>query len=315
MSPILSSFGGGSSRGFGRGGARLGPTTVPTSLALTATGTTVSLTWTNTDNTSQIRVYRGASLVTTLSAASTSYTNTGLSANTSYSFTVKYFKDAIEGSASNTASITTLAGPSGSPSSLNVSPSSSSALSLSWSNGDATSATQIFRNGGLVTTVSANVSTFSDTGLSAGTGYSYYVRHIKNSMVSASDSNTVSQNTCDSYGVLLGTECDGTTLMNIYADGNCGSYTTVNQYSAAACAPQSNGSDLTSSNGYSGCAADGEWDDTYGQTSCCSNAACSGSTVCCDPVDYGNGWSSCAHMCGSGCSYDYGFPAPHYYCS
>ena len=115
MSPFLTTLGGGSARGFGRGRkitALLGPTTVPTSLALTATGTTVSLTWTNTDNTSQIRVYRGATLVTTLSAASTSYTNTGLSPVTSYSFTVRYFTNTIEGSASNTASITTPSCPS-----------------------------------------------------------------------------------------------------------------------------------------------------------------------------------------------------------
>ncbi len=115
MSPFLTTLGGGSVRGFGRGRritALLGPTTVPTSLALTATGTSVSLSWTNTDNISQIRVYRGASLVTTLSAASTSYTNTGLSQVTSYSFNVRYFKNTIEGSASNTASITTPSCPS-----------------------------------------------------------------------------------------------------------------------------------------------------------------------------------------------------------
>ena len=109
MTPLLSSFGGGSARGFGRGRtAVLGPGLPVTSLSATPGSTSVQLSWTNTDATAQIRVYRGASLVTTLSAASTTYTNTGLSPITSYSFTVKYFKDAIEGSASNTATTTTL---------------------------------------------------------------------------------------------------------------------------------------------------------------------------------------------------------------
>ena len=110
MTPILSSFGGGSARGFGRGRtAVLGPTTVATSLSATPASTSVQLSWTNTDNISQIRVYRAATLVTTLSAASTTYTNTGLSSSTGYSFTIRYFKDNIEGSASNTATTTTLA--------------------------------------------------------------------------------------------------------------------------------------------------------------------------------------------------------------
>jgi hypothetical protein len=117
MSPFLTTLGGGSTRGFGRAFRRitalLGPTSAPTSLsAPSIAGTSVQLSWTNTDNISQIRVYRGATLVTTLSAASTTYTNTGLSPITSYSFTVKYFKDAIEGSASNAVSITTLSCPS-----------------------------------------------------------------------------------------------------------------------------------------------------------------------------------------------------------
>ncbi len=207
-----------------------------------------------------------------------------------------------------------LLGPTGSPSSLYVNATSSSGTYLTWSNGDATSSTQIYRNGSLVITVSPGTNTYSDSGLASGTYYSYYVRHIKNGIPSLSNSNTYAVYTCDAYGVLVSQDCDGTTLMNTYADGNCGGYSQVAQYNSAQCAPQSNGSQLINV-GYSGCAQDGMWDDTYGQTSCCSGAACSGSTQCCNPVDYGNGWASCAHMCGSGCVYNYSFPEPYYYCS
>jgi Zn-dependent metalloprotease/chitodextrinase len=89
-------------------------TTAPTApSALTASGTTSSstnLSWTaSTDNVAVTgyNVYNGATLVTTVSA--TTYTVTGLSPNTAYTFTVKA-KDAKDNLsvASNAASITTL---------------------------------------------------------------------------------------------------------------------------------------------------------------------------------------------------------------
>jgi hypothetical protein len=110
MSPFLTTLGGGSVRGFGRGRRIIsGPTTAATSLSATPASTSVQLSWTNTNATAQIRVYRAATLVTTLSAASTTYTNTGLSSSTSYSYTVVYIENGIEGPASNTATTTTLA--------------------------------------------------------------------------------------------------------------------------------------------------------------------------------------------------------------
>ena len=89
-------------------------TTSPTApSALTASGTTATstnLSWTaSTDNVAVTgyNVYNGATLVTTVSA--TTYTVTGLSPNTAYTFTVKA-KDAKDNLsvASNAASITTL---------------------------------------------------------------------------------------------------------------------------------------------------------------------------------------------------------------
>ncbi len=53
------------------------------------------------------------------------------------------------------------------------------------------------------------------------------------------------------------------------------------------------------------CIPDGGFDDTLGQTSCCSGFAVSGSTYCTNPADWNNGWASCTHICGtplaSGC--------------
>ena len=89
-------------------------TTAPSTPTLSASGTTqtsTNLTWTAaTDNVgvTGYNVYRGTTLVTTLTG--TSYTATGLTASTAYSFSVKA-KDAAGNlsAASNTVNITTLA--------------------------------------------------------------------------------------------------------------------------------------------------------------------------------------------------------------
>jgi chitodextrinase len=90
--------------------------TAPTNLASTAvTQTTVALSWTaSTDNVgvAGYDIYKGGTYVAT--ATGTTYTVTGLTANTAYSFTVKA-KDAANNysAASNTLNVTTSAAPSG----------------------------------------------------------------------------------------------------------------------------------------------------------------------------------------------------------
>ncbi|MFC5700259.1 carbohydrate binding domain-containing protein [Cohnella faecalis] len=86
------------------------PPTAPTNLASTGkTDTTVSLSWTaSTDNVgvTSYEIYQGSSLLGT--STTTSYTATGLTANTAYTFTVKA-KDAKNNvsSASNAITVTT----------------------------------------------------------------------------------------------------------------------------------------------------------------------------------------------------------------
>ena len=103
--------------------------TVPTGLAHgTVTATSVPLTWTaSTDNVgvTGYQVFRGSTQVGT--ATSTSYTDTGLTANTSYTYTVKAFDAAGNVSAASAALTVTTAtsggsggGPTGVTASLHV---------------------------------------------------------------------------------------------------------------------------------------------------------------------------------------------------
>jgi hypothetical protein len=308
MSPVLSTFGGAGARGFGRAGL-LGPTTAATSLSATQVGTSVQLSWTNTNATAQIRVYRGASLVTTLSAATTTYTNTGLSQGTSYSYTVAYFANGIQGPISNTATITTL-----NISITNITDDGYGTWTTNWSKSTTSNLYRIrfyVDNSEYTSTTNTSLTGNFQAGLGTCIGKTIRVDLclISNNSVMATASMYYSAGIANG-AFISGTDyCNGYTLYGSFSNGVCGggTYTGVLENNSQACG-------YVPPSAYS-CSEDGAWDDTLGRGNCCSGAACSGSTQCCNPSDYGNGWASCAHMCGSGCGYDHSFPGPYFYCS
>ncbi len=189
MSPFLSTLGGGSVRGFGRGFGRaglLGPLGAPTNLSSSAPTTgQVALNWTNGDATAQTQIYRGGSLVTTVSAGITSFTNTGLANFTGYSYYVVHIKNNILSANSNTSSVTTLPAP---PSNLSYTANSTSQLTLSWTNGDNSATTTIYRNGGYLTDVGAGVTSYADSGFNADTSNTYYIVHARDGLTSVASS-------------------------------------------------------------------------------------------------------------------------------
>ena len=80
--------GGAAARGFGKGTAVVrGPRGIPSVVSATATVGGLDLVWTNTDATSQTRIYNGATLLATANAAATTYSVTGLSGATAYTLT------------------------------------------------------------------------------------------------------------------------------------------------------------------------------------------------------------------------------------
>lgn len=311
MSPFLTTLGGGSARGFGRGrliASVLGPTTAATSLSATQVGTSVQLSWTNTNATAQIRVYRGGALITTLSAATTTYTNTGLSQGTSYSYTVVYIQNGIEGPASNTATITTL-----NISITNITDDGYGSWYIYWSK-STTSNLYIIRLYVDNSQYNSTTDTASTGNFSSGIG-TCASRTIRVDLCLASNNSVVATSSMYySSGIANGAYtgqyyCDGYTLYGYFSNGVCGggTYTGVLQNNSETCG-------YVPPTSYT-CSEDGAWDDTLYRGSCCSGTACPGSTTCCNPADYGNGWASCAHMCGSGCSYNHSFPGPYFYCS
>ncbi|WP_397334316.1 fibronectin type III domain-containing protein [Paenibacillus glycanilyticus] len=160
--------------------------TAPTNLTSPSkTDTTVNLSWSPaTDNVrvTDYDVYRGSTKIGSTGGATT-YAATGLTANTAYSFTVKAKDNAGNVSAASSAlnvttnppDTTAPTAPSGltSPSRLDIS------VNLSWTastDNVGVSAYDIYRNGSLAGTVSGTSTTYTDTGLTALTTYSYYVK-------------------------------------------------------------------------------------------------------------------------------------------
>jgi chitodextrinase len=163
------------------------PPTVPGLMSATGeTASSVTLSWNaSTDEVAVAgyRIYRNGTQVGTAGATATTYTDTGLTPSTTYTYTVKAFDPA--GNLSNPALVTaTTGGSSGGgttpptvPTGLSSTGQTSTSISLSWTASTDSSSPvagyDIYRNG---TKVGTSTSTsFTDTGLSPSTSYSYTV--------------------------------------------------------------------------------------------------------------------------------------------
>ncbi|MEO7385403.1 MAG: fibronectin type III domain-containing protein, partial [Gammaproteobacteria bacterium] len=172
---------------------------IPQNLAGTAIGTSrIDLTWSaSVDNTggsglAGYRLYRNGSGTPLATVAGTSYSDTGLVANTAYTYRVSAYDAASnESNQSPLVSITTANNPPPDsinptqPGALGASPVSASRIDLSWTastdaGGSGLAGYQVFRNGSgtPVNPSPATGTTYSDTGLAPTTAYSYQVRAI-----------------------------------------------------------------------------------------------------------------------------------------
>jgi hypothetical protein len=121
--------------------------------------------------------------IATVGANVETYANTGLSPDTAYDYRVRAYNSAGDSAYSNVASASTLPPPPAAPSNLTATAISQTRIDLAWSdNSSDESGFKIERAlsaGGpwsQIATVGANVTSFSNTGLSPDTGYYYRVR-------------------------------------------------------------------------------------------------------------------------------------------
>lgn len=185
--------------------------TAPSALGATVAGTTqINLAWTDNSSTETgFRIERRLSggawgAVTTVAADVAAYNDTGLTAATAYDYRVYAVNVAGDSTVSNTASATTNANEGGTvptaPSSLVASIISSTQINLTWADNSTTETS--FRlerkvGAGAWSTAAlpaANVTSYSDTGLTASTTYDYRIYAV-NATGDSTVSNTASATT------------------------------------------------------------------------------------------------------------------------
>ena len=160
----------------------------PTGLnASVITPTQINLAWTaSADNVgvTGYRVYRNGALLITLGTVTT-YQNSGLTASTTYSYTVQAMDGAGNASGQSTAAIVTTpatadtTAPSA-PTGLTANVVSGSRIDLAWSaatDNIAVTGYRVFQNGALLVSL-GNVTTYQNTGLAPSTTYIYTVRAL-----------------------------------------------------------------------------------------------------------------------------------------
>ena len=193
--------------------------TAPTGLAASATSSSqIDLTWTdNSSNETGFIVERSTSSggtytsIATLGLNVTTYSNTGLSASTTYYYRVCATNSAGNSTYSNTASAATPAPPvtkPTAPTGLSASAVSTSQINLTWTDTSSNETGFIVErsasSGGTyasIATLGSNVTTYSNTGLSASTTY-YYRVCATNSAGNSAYSNTASAATLDLPSVI-----------------------------------------------------------------------------------------------------------------
>lgn len=188
--------------------------TTPTNLrtSSTPTSTKVDLAWNaSTDNTGGTglggyKLYRGGNLLATITAPATTYSDTTVSASTSYSYTVSAYDKASPANESAQSSpplsVTTPASPdTTAPTKPTLSASATtSAINLSWTaSSDASGIAKyyVYRStsgttAAVIAEKTASTLTHSDTTASPGQAYSYYVQAVDNAGLYSGPSNTVS---------------------------------------------------------------------------------------------------------------------------
>lgn len=168
--------------------AGVAPTGGPSMLTATPTSaSTIELAWSNTAGESAYRVERssngeraGWAPVTTLGQNVTGFTDSALSAATTYFYRVVAVRDGVDSVPSAVASATTILDPPATPT-LTAQALSSSEIALSWGDVATETGYRIERSddGGTgwitVGTAGQDVTSFTDAGLNPGTGYAYRV--------------------------------------------------------------------------------------------------------------------------------------------
>ena len=165
----------------------------PTNLNASAVSCSqINLSWNdNSGNEEGYKIYRNGNLIATLGSGVTSYQNTGLSGNTTYSYSVKAYRGSIESNASNTVTVTTPSCqiPPPTPTNFRVASTTTNSITLAWNDVSGETGYKIYKWGYdgsqwkflYYASVGANVTTYTDNNLPCGNDFNFYELSAYNS--------------------------------------------------------------------------------------------------------------------------------------
>ena len=204
------------------------PPSIPTGLSGNPVSSTqIDLSWNASTDTggsglAGYRVYRGGVQVGTTSL--TTFSDTGLSPDTTYTYTVSAYDNALNESVqSGSVDVATLTAsdtvPPSIPTGLSGNPVSSTQIDLGWNastdtGGSGLAGYRVYRGGVQVGTTS--LTTFSDTGLSPNTTYTYTVSAYDNALNESVQSSSVNVTTLLATNALIRVNAGG----GAYTDGS-----------------------------------------------------------------------------------------------
>ena len=152
----------------------------------------INLSWNdNSASEEGYKLYRNGSLIATLGSGMTSYQNTGLRGNTTYSYSVKAYRGSIESNASNTVTVTTPScqTPPPVPTNFRVASTTINSITLAWDDVSGETGYKIYKwgyDGNQWTfihyaSVGANITTYTDNNLFCGNDFNFYEMSAYNS--------------------------------------------------------------------------------------------------------------------------------------
>jgi poly(3-hydroxybutyrate) depolymerase len=184
------------------------------------TNTTVALSWTASAGATSYTVFRNGASAGTSNVAS--FTDSGLTANTTYTYTVSASN--VKGSSAQSAPVqatTTNAVVPAQVTGLTVGTVTATSVALSWNAVSGATSYDVYRNGGNTPAGTTTATNFTDTGVVAGTTYTYAVAAANANGLGAQSASVTATTPAVGYSAT-----DTDTITNQYVAGHL----TVNQY-------------------------------------------------------------------------------------
>ena len=197
------------------------PLPTPSGLSATAGDTQVSLTWTPVSGATSYDVYRGGTKLTTV--ATSSYTNTGLTDGTTYS----YYVIATNTTQTSAASATVTAKPMPAAPTGVTGTGGDLKATISWTAVSGASSYNVYRGGAKVGSVTAPTTTYVDSAVSNNVAYAYTVTAVKSGAESVASSSVSVTPTVITPGIptgLVATAGDAQVTLSWTASANAQTY-------------------------------------------------------------------------------------------